>query len=259
MQISDEMVEAATEKLFPDWRRWSNPMSALKIVERALEAALSLPVQPVATSTELNQIGMTLAFFASAIKSGESWTATCQREYDAAQACLSQLRSSITTPPAPPTKGTEDDLIAARADGRYPSMFFSDDRESRVGVSEYSNEPGIIHIATLLENKPGGYWKVVELSPAEAEQMALHILNKPSVLALRSRPASALPVVGEDDERFLLAYVSRDTKIIGIEHPTEADWSEVLAAHVALRDRLNVRIAEQEKCPFNPSTPSVQP
>ena len=52
-----------------------------------------------------------------------------------------------------------------------------------------------------------------------------------------------------DPERFLLAYVSADTRIIGVEHPTDAAWSEVYAAHVALRDRLNERINEQDKCP----------
>jgi hypothetical protein len=58
-------------------------------------------------------------------------------------------------------------------------------------------------------------------------------------------------------EQWLTAYVSQDTKIIGIEHPTEADWQEVLNAHIALRDRLNVRIAEQDKCPHKPATPAT--
>jgi len=68
------------------------------------------------------------------------------------------------------------------------------------------------------------------------------------------RAAIAQPVeAGEDGtERFLLAYVSHDTKVIGIEHPTEAPWDDVLNAHIALRDRLNVRIAEQKKCPHGP-------
>lgn len=54
----------------------------------------------------------------------------------------------------------------------------------------------------------------------------------------------------ESPEHFLVAYVSQDTKVIGIDHPTEASWEDVLQAHIALRDRLNVRIAEQDKCPF---------
>ena len=57
----------------------------------------------------------------------------------------------------------------------------------------------------------------------------------------------------EDDEHFLVAYVSKDTKVIGIEHPTGASFEDVLAAHIALRDRLNVRIEEQDNCPFSAS------
>lgn len=39
--------------------------------------------------------GMTLAFFASVIKSGEPWTGTCQKAYDEAMAAL---RASPTPP-----------------------------------------------------------------------------------------------------------------------------------------------------------------
>jgi hypothetical protein len=67
--------------------------------------------------------------------------------------------------------------------------------------------------------------------------------------------APATPAVGmaETDEKFLLAYVSRDSKVVGLEHDTDADWCEVLNAHVALRDRLNERIAGMDKCPFKPA------
>lgn len=58
-----------------------------------------------------------------------------------------------------------------------------------------------------------------------------------------------------EPEEFLVARVSQDTRVIGIDHPTEATWDDVLAAHIALRDRLNVRLAEMGKCPFNPSPP----
>ena len=68
-------------------------------LERACRALAALAETEVkSTPTEFNQIGMTLSFFASAIKSGENWTATCQREYDAAQACLTQLRSALVSP-----------------------------------------------------------------------------------------------------------------------------------------------------------------
>ena len=54
-------------------------------------------------------------------------------------------------------------------------------------------------------------------------------------------------------EDFLVARVSQDTKVIGIDHPTEAPWVDVLAAHVALRDWLNQRLADMDKCPFKPA------
>lgn len=75
-------------------------------------------------------------------------------------------------------------------------------------------------------------------------------------LAALTSPVAPTPSAEDDTERFLLAYVSQDTKVIGIEHPTEAIWQDVLAAHIALRDRLNLRIAEQEKCPFKPAAPT---
>lgn len=54
-------------------------------------------------------------------------------------------------------------------------------------------------------------------------------------------------------EEFLTAYVSEDAKVIGIEHDTDADWRKVHDAHVALRDRLEERIREREKCPRKPA------
>jgi hypothetical protein len=59
-------------------------------------------------------------------------------------------------------------------------------------------------------------------------------------------------------ERFLLAYVSQDAHIVGIEHDTEADWDEVFRAHTVLRDRLNERLAEMEKCPFKPKDAALK-
>lgn len=64
------------------------------------------------------------------------------------------------------------------------------------------------------------------------------------------------------DENFMVVTVSRDGRQVGINHPTEADWNDVLQAHIGLRDRLNERIAEQEKCPlcrqggWGPHTPA---
>ena len=55
-----------------------------------------------------------------------------------------------------------------------------------------------------------------------------------------------------NDEDFMICHVSKDCKIIGIEHPTDADFTDVLNAHIALRERLDERIKDQTKCPFHP-------
>lgn len=76
---------------------------------------------------------------------------------------------------------------AAKSDGRYPSMFYSEDKDGRVGVAHYNRHDGwdaFVTVSTLLENKPGGWWKDVHLQPDEAEQMALHLLEK--VKAIRA-------------------------------------------------------------------------
>ena len=53
----------------------------------------------------------------------------------------------------------------------------------------------------------------------------------------------------EIDENFLVARVSKDGRVIGIEHPTNADWNDVLRAHFALNLRIAERLAAQNKCP----------
>jgi len=58
--------------------------------------------------------------------------------------------------------------------------------------------------------------------------------------------------VADSDETFLTAYVSANTNIIGIDHPTEAPWQQVYDAHVALRDRLNERLEQEDLCPYKP-------
>lgn len=43
----------------------------------------------------VSQVGMTLGFFASVIKSGESWSKTCDEEYKKAESALSLVRASL--------------------------------------------------------------------------------------------------------------------------------------------------------------------
>lgn len=61
------------------------------------------------------------------------------------------------------------------------------------------------------------------------------------------------PIIGDYADHFLVAHVNKDGSIVGIDHPCDADWSDVMRAHIALRDRVNSRIAEQDGCPFKPS------
>lgn len=51
-------------------------------------------------------------------------------------------------------------------------------------------------------------------------------------------------------EDFLTAHVSQDCRIIGLEHPTDADWNEVRAALIALRNHLTWRIDNARLCPY---------
>lgn len=60
----------------------------------------------------------------------------------------------------------------------------------------------------------------------------------------------------ERGEDFLVARVSPDAKVVGVEHATSADWHAVKAAHVALRDYLSARIANAGKCPAALREPS---
>ena len=52
------------------------------------------------------------------------------------------------------------------------------------------------------------------------------------------------------EQNFMVVTVSQDGTEIGIDHPTDADWNDVFRAHISLRDRMNERIAEMDKCPF---------
>ena len=58
------------------------------------------------------------------------------------------------------------------------------------------------------------------------------------------------PIVADYGENYLVARVSSDGKQVGIDHPCDAVWSDVMRAHVALRDYINERIARQDACPF---------
>lgn len=74
------------------------------------------------------------------------------------------------------------DVREARHDGRYPSVFYSPDRTQRVGVGHYDTGDGPEHVVRLSimprDNGPGSLWYEVPLDADEAEQLALHLIEK---------------------------------------------------------------------------------
>ena len=67
------------------------------------------------------------------------------------------------------------------------------------------------------------------------------------------------PIVADYGENYLVARVSNDGKLVGIDHPCDAVWSDVMVAHVALRDYINERIARQDACPFKAKALAATP
>jgi hypothetical protein len=67
---------------------------------KKIRAALPSGAEPVATDwPPLVDLGRVLGFFASVIKSGEPWSETCQREYDAANLALQAIYASPSSSP----------------------------------------------------------------------------------------------------------------------------------------------------------------
>ena len=179
MQISDEMIAFRNvflrhEKALPD-------LNVAQEAVAAYVAALSLPVQPVADAEPagffvLAEPGFK-PFFCRSREDAEH-TADNYRKY--VHGCT---RTSIDplyrTPPVPPTKGPEDDLIAALevATNALEGLSYIHDGNPSDAMAD---TPPLEYARHMLY---------------EARQIAKEAVCE--VLALRSRPASALPVVGE--------------------------------------------------------------
>lgn len=103
----------------------------------------------------------------------------------------------------------------------------------------------------LWANLPVGPRKWTSLATHE-KALVCHTLSRFTTLTPADTAQSDDPL-GEG-ENFMQVRVSQDGRTIGIDHPTEASWEDVLRAHISLRDRLNERIAEQQNCPFAPDT-----
>lgn len=152
MQISDEQVEQACAAYWAFDHKWPDDLTNHDVIRghmrRALEAALSLPVQPVACGGDIAR-----EFFA---------------DFQA------EAFNLHTTPPVPPT-GPEDDLIAALNSAK--SALIDAQEELRLIRMK---DTGAVYDTVL---------RSLTLPSA--------IRQADEALALRSRPASALPVVGE--------------------------------------------------------------
>ena len=93
----------------------------------------------------LVELGRVLGFFASVIKSGEPWTETCQREYEAANSALQAIYA------ASPVEATQEDI----------------ERTSRLAVERMAGamaKKGFIDPAWL-----DGYWAACNLFAGNRE------------------------------------------------------------------------------------------
>jgi len=179
MQISDEMLRVAVEA---DSKAFYAGAGKEACMRRALESALSLPVQPVADAEPagffvLAEPGFK-PFFCRSREDAEH-TADNYRKY--VNGCTStSIEPLYRTPPVPPTKGPEDDLIAALNAAK--SALIDAQEELRLIRMK---DTGAVYDTVL---------RSLTLPSA--------IRQADEALALRSRPASALPVVGEDGLSF---------------------------------------------------------
>jgi hypothetical protein len=80
----------------------------------------------------------------------------------------------------------------------------------------------------------------------------------PCTCSAADRAATPAPPEQPEADHFLTAYASKDGRVTGIDHDTNASWSDVLTAHVALRDWLTERIEKQGVCPFRPAPPEQE-
>lgn len=114
----------------------------------------------------------------------ERLAATC-RDWTEAEARAANAINYVSTADliaALTALSTRDaELAAAREalkpDSRYPFVFHDRATWGRVGVS-FAQDTDYIQITMLRENKPGGAWDVVEMTPDEAEKFALRTLER---------------------------------------------------------------------------------
>lgn len=230
MQISDEQVERFCSAFYAHWDLTANDVARGKVRDAILTAFAATP-EPISVQNMRQEMSLLISLFKHAIatpgygqdpasrEEAEDHIDSAGRALEAALSLPVQpvagslygeytpisVSSSTSTPPVPPTKGPEDDLIAA-----------------------------LEGVKVLISNARGLYAK-----------LAYEKIDK--LLALRSRPASALPVVGEDRRiagaLILLKHLENEIEMLGAK-------AEPVAVH-------NIRYwASQLRSAL---TPSVQP
>lgn len=100
-------------------------------IETAIRAYLAaLPPTPKAVAwPPLIEIGRTLGFFVSVIKSGEPWTAACQVAYDRANIAMQAAYQDLALPPADDVRGAtieECARVAERSGSPFRSQIVCD-------------------------------------------------------------------------------------------------------------------------------------
>lgn len=211
MQISDLIARLATDADYLD--RFSGERTAIAKDIRDAIAALSLPVQPVALAAfGFGNLGVdtgTLhdrpAVFVRPLDHAGSVGARLpddkqikgpQSAFEPGEFCLTfptmeqaeAVLNALTTPPVPPTKGPEDDLIAARE---------------------------VIDWIDAWISNPVGSYSTMALD-------GLFAMTRDRILALRSRPASALPVVGAPTHRHVKT--GGEYTLLGIGRMQSGNW-----------------------------------
>ncbi|WP_292362999.1 Gp49 family protein [Mesorhizobium sp.] len=117
-----------------------------------------------------------------------------------------------------------------------------------------ADEGYLVEYTDRIENPPHvpGFRGYISWSPKDVFERAYRPVGVAAAQPQATSAEGTEEASNDDAEPFLIAYVSEDGKEVGIEHDTEADWGKVYMGHVVLRDRLNERIAQMDKCPAHP-------
>jgi len=146
-----------------------------------------------------------------------------------------------------------DDGRLPRSDGRYPHTFYDvDDGHSRIKVAEYVGHDHVT-FGIMRTESPGLWWEV-NLSPADATQFALHILEGPlanlELDALRTSPPETASddLVGWLDIR---EFITERAEVLRKQVPRQVFW--------ALLDDMSAKLRGVRALDPLPTPPAKEP